>query len=487
MSRITIDARRTGPVISRNIYGHFSEHLGRCIYQGMYVGEDSPIPNEAGMRKDVVEALKAIRVPVMRWPGGCFADEYHWRDGVGPKEQRKRMVNTNWGGVVEDNSFGTHEFMELCRQIGCEPYVNANVGSGTVQEMAEWVEYLNSDSDSTVAKERWANGHKEAFGVKFWGVGNENWGCGGSMRPEYYADVYRRYQTYCRRYGENKLFKIACGASDFNYKWTEVLMENAARYMDGYTVHYYTVTHDWAHKGSATEFTPEEYYLTLSKASRMDELVTEHSKIMDHYDPERRIALIVDEWGTWHDVEPGTNPGFLYQQNTMRDAMVAAITLNIFNRHAERVRMANIAQTVNVLQSVVLTEGAKIALTPTYYVFDLFKAHQDATLVDCFVSTGDVGGETPVAQISASASLKDGALTLTAANTSAGEAAEVEVELLGMEAASVEGRILTGAIDARNDFDGEQVKVEPFTGFQKTEKGLLIQLPACAVAEITIR
>ena len=233
MTRITIDARRKGAVINRNIYGHFSEHLGRCIYQGMFVGEDSPIPNEKGMRADVVAALKNIRVPVLRWPGGCFADEYHWRDGVGPQEKRRRMVNTNWGGVVEDNSFGTHEFMELCRQIGCEPYVNANVGSGTVQEMAEWVEYLNSDSDSTVAQERRANGHDKAYGVKYWGVGNENWGCGGNMRPEFYADVYRRYQTYCRSYGDNKLFKIACGASDFNYEWTKVLMERAARYFDG--------------------------------------------------------------------------------------------------------------------------------------------------------------------------------------------------------------------------------------------------------------
>ena len=488
MTRITIDARRKGAVINRNIYGHFSEHLGRCIYQGMFVGEDSPIPNEKGMRADVVAALKNIRVPVLRWPGGCFADEYHWRDGVGPQEKRRRMVNTNWGGVVEDNSFGTHEFMELCRQIGCEPYVNANVGSGTVQEMAEWVEYLNSDSDSTVAQERRANGHDKAYGVTYWGVGNENWGCGGNMRPEFYADVYRRYQTYCRSYGDNKLFKIACGASDFNYEWTRVLMERAARYFDGLTLHYYTVTGDWAHKGSATAFTADEYYTTLFKASRMDELVTGHSQIMDRYDPEKRVALIVDEWGTWHDVEPGTNPGFLYQQNTMRDALVAAITLNIFNRHADRVRMANLAQTVNVLQSVVLTEGSKLVLTPTYHVFDLYKAHQDAELVDCYVETGDVGVEGAcVRQVSASASVKDGALTLTAANASCDAPAEIEIELNGIEANAVCGRILTGRMDAKNDFDETNVEIQPFMAIERTDKGLKLTLPACAVAEITVK
>ena len=440
------------------------------------------------MRADVVAALKNIRVPVLRWPGGCFADEYHWRDGIGPKEKRQRMVNTHWGGVVEDNSFGTHEFMELCRQIGCEPYVNANVGSGTVQEMAEWVEYLNSDGDSTVAQERWANGHKEPFGVRYWGVGNENWGCGGNMRPEYYADVYRRYQTYCRSYGENKLFKIACGPSDGNVRWTEVLMENAGRYMDALTMHYYTVPGEWRHKGSATDFTEAEYFTTLFKASRMDELIQAHTEIMNRYDPECRVGLIVDEWGTWYDVEPGTNPGFLYQQSTMRDAMVAAITLNIFNRHAGRVVMANLAQTVNVLQSVVLTEGNKLVLTPTYHVFDLYKAHQDATLVDCHVESGEVGVEDArLPQLTASASVKDGALTLTAANVAPDAPAEIELELTGIAANSVSGRVLAGKMDSKNDFDDTRVAIAAFDGFEWTEKGQKLTLPACAVVELTIR
>ena len=317
------------------------------------------------MRTDVVEALRAIRMPVLRWPGGCFADEYHWEDGIGPKEGRKRMVNTHWGGVVEDNSFGTHEFMELCRQIGCEPYVNANLGSGTVREMAEWVEYLNSDGDSTVVKKRWANGRKESYGVKYLGVGNESWGCGGNMLPEYYANEYRRYQTYCRNYGDHKLVRIACGPSSDDYHWTETLMKMAAPLMDALTLHFYTLpTGVWKDKGSATQFDKALYYATLCGALKMDELVTKHLQVMDKYDPEHRVGLIVDEWGAWYNVEPGTNPGFLYQQNTMRDALLAAMTLDVFNKHCDRVVMANIAQTVNVLQAVVLTEGDQMVLTP---------------------------------------------------------------------------------------------------------------------------
>ena len=488
MAKITINPRRSIGTINKNIYGHFSEHLGRCIYQGMFVGKDSKIPNVNGMRTDVVQALKKIGVPVLRWPGGCFADEYHWQDGIGPQESRKRMVNTNWGGVVEDNSFGTHEFMELCSQIGCEPYVNANVGSGTVREMAEWVEYLNSEGDSSVVRTRWANGRKEPFNVKYWGVGNESWGCGGNMRPEYYADEFRRYQTYCRNYGKNRLFRIACGPNTDDYNWTEVLMRQAGKFMNGLTLHYYTVCNDWRHKGSSTQFTVEEFYKTLKKAAYMDTLVKGHSKIMDRYDPEHRVGLIVDEWGTWYDVEPGTNPGFLYQQNTMRDALVAAITLNIFNRHCDRVVMANLAQTVNVLQSVVLTEGDQMVLTPTYHVFDLYKAHQDAKALDCFVETKMIGVEEEyqIEKITASASEKDGKITLTLANTSDRDAEDVEIKLLDTEAGKVQARILQGKMDAYNDFGKETVAVAAFDGVKK-ENGLLkATVPACAVVEITL-
>ena len=491
MAKLYINAAAKKSRISRNIYGHFSEHLGRCIYNGLYVGEDSAIPNVNGMRSDVVEALKNIRVPVLRWPGGCFADEYHWKDGVGPKASRKKMINTHWGGVLEDNSFGTHEFLEFCRQVGCEPYINGNVGSGTVQEMSEWVEYMTFDGVSPMADLRKQNGHEAPWKIKYFGVGNENWGCGGNMRPSYYADEYRRYQTYLRNYGDNKIYRIACGPNGADYGWMETLMDIAAPFMDGISLHYYTVPGpDWNNKTSATDFNEELYYRTLFNARKMDELVTRHSAIMDRYDPEKRIGLIVDEWGTWYDVEPGTNPGFLYQQNTMRDAMVAALTLNVFNAHSDRVRMANIAQMVNVLQAVILTEGEKMLLTPTYHIFDLYQCHQDADLLESCLDTPKAGalpGE-QVPQLSASASMdQNGVIHITAANLSASEPCPVECALDGFAARKVSARILAGRMDACNTFDApETVKPAPFDGVSLTEKGLSFTLPACSAAEITV-
>ena len=485
-AKIKMNVANKGAVINKNIYGHFSEHLGRCIYGGLFVGEGSAIPNVKGMRTDVVEALKNIKVPVLRWPGGCFADEYHWEDGIGPQEGRKRMVNTNWGGVVEDNSFGTHEFLELCEQLGCDPYINANVGSGTVREMAEWVEYLNSEGDSTVVKKRWANGRKDPWGVKFWGVGNESWGCGGNMRPEYYADEFRRYNTYSRNYGENKLYRIACGPNVDDWAWTEGLMKVAGKHCDAITLHNYTIpSGNFEIKGSATEFDTEEYYATLRETSKMDRLIQGHLDIMNKYDPEHRVGLIVDEWGTWYKVEPGTNPGFLYQQNTMRDAMVAAINLNIFNSHADRVVMANIAQTVNVLQAVILTDGDQMIKTPTYHVFDLYKAHQDATLVPVAVACDAVEG---VQQLTASASVKEGVLTVTAANVAADKAEKVVLDIAGMDVKNVSVRILTGEIHARNTFEDQHaVEIADFADFAVTAEGIEMTLPACSVVEVTVR
>ncbi len=451
MTRVSVDPKHGEGTINRNIFGHFSEHLGRCIYGGVYVGENSPIPNENGMRKDVVEALKKIHLPVLRWPGGCFADEYHWEDGVGPKENRRRMVNTNWGGVVEDNSFGTHEFLELCRQVGCEPYINANVGSGTVREMAEWVEYLNQSGDSTLARRRAENGHPDPFHVRYWGVGNESWGCGGNMRPEYYADEYRRYQTYCRTYGKDKLYRIACGPSVDDYRWMEVLMERAAFCMDGISLHHYTIPGPWEEKGSATEFDEDKYYYTLERADYMETLIRNHSSIMDRFDPQKRIGLIVDEWGCWFDVEKGTNPGFLYQQNTMRDAMVAAMTLHIFIRHHDRVHMANLAQLVNVLQSVILTEGDKMILTPTWHVFDLLQGHMDGEALPCTSFCGKL--PRGVDQITAAASLKDGKITITLANLSMTDAEEVTIDLGREEKHDAVCRMLTGEVHEHNTFE----------------------------------
>ncbi len=491
MSRLIVNTEKKKSRINRNIYGHFSEHLGRCIYGGIYVGEDSDIPNENGMRKDVVEALKKIKVPVLRWPGGCFADEYHWKDGIGPKENRKKMVNTHWGGVVEDNSFGTHEFLELCRQIGCEPYINGNMGSGTVQEMSEWMEYMTFDGVSPMANLRAENGHAEPWKIKYFGVGNENWGCGGNMRPSYYADEYRRYQTYVRNYGDNRVFKIACGPNGPDYNWTEEVMKIAGRYMDGLSLHYYTVPGEWSSKGSATEFSVSDYYNTLKKTLKMEEIITRHEEVMSRYDAEHRVGLIVDEWGAWYDVEPGTNPGFLYQQNTMRDAIVAAVNLNIFNEHSDRVVMANIAQMVNVLQSVILTEGDKMILTPTYHVFDLYKSHQDATLLDSYLETEEIGTEeyhVPNLSVSVSED-SEGTINVTVANLSADTSYPLDCVLTGAPAEKrVTGELLTGAIGDYNDFEnGEKVTPVKAENITVTEAGFQYEMAPCSVAHFAVK
>lgn len=490
MAEYHIHADRPASRIDRNLYGHFSEHLGRCIYGGIFVGEDSPIANTNGIRSDVAEALRRIRVPVLRWPGGCFADEYHWKDGIGPRSARKKMINTNWGGVVEDNSFGTHEFMELCRQIGCEPYICGNVGSGTVQEMSEWVEYLNFDGVSPMADLRRQNGRDAAWGLQYLGVGNESWGCGGNMLPEYYAHLYRRYQTYTRRYGAHKLFKIACGPNGGDVAWTDTVMKMAGRMMDGLSLHYYTIPGEsWQHKGSATEFDDREYYVTVQRALKMDELLTQHSAVMDRYDPEKRVALVVDEWGNWFDVEPGTNPGFLYQQNTMRDALTAAVNFNIFHKHSDRVRMANIAQMVNVLQSVILTDGDRMVLTPTYYIFEMFQPHRDARLVESAIETFPVGvGDAQVPDLSESASVDDdGRLTVTLCNLSLGESKPVHAIVKGLACRDVEGVILTAEIHAANTFEKpETVHPAAFAGCKLTKTGFDTVLPPRSVVRLRL-
>mgnify|MGYP005759240247 FL=1 len=482
--------------INPELQGHFSEHLGRCIYEGIYVGENSDIPNVNGMRKDVVEALKEIQVPVLRWPGGCFADEYHWKDGIGPKEKRKKMINTHWGGVVEDNSFGTHEFMELCRQLGCKTYINGNMGSGTVQEMSEWVEYMTFEGVSPMADLRKANGHEEPWQVDYFGVGNENWGCGGNMRPEFYGDTYRRYQTYVRNYHQDKpIYKIACGANAGDYHWTDKVLEttfdHGNGFMNGMSLHYYTLsTGNWQKKGSALEFDEADWYRTLKATLKMEELIKGHGAIMDQYDPEKKIGMVIDEWGTWYDVEPGTNPGFLYQQNTMRDALVAGINLNLFHKNCDRVKMANIAQMVNVLQAVILTDGDRMVKTPTWHVFHLYKVHQDAELVESYVETKQVGVEegVQIPDLSESASVgKDGKLYITLTNASLEEAGEVEAVLAETPVKSVQAQILTGAMKAHNTFDApDEVHTASFTQFVIKENKIEFTIPACSVLQLEV-
>ncbi|MGG4143305.1 alpha-N-arabinofuranosidase [Paenibacillus algorifonticola] len=491
-NQITINADIAKGTINRNIYGHFSEHLGRCIYEGFWVGEDSVIPNTKGIRNDVVEALKKLNIPVLRWPGGCFADEYHWKDGIGPSEERKRMINTHWGGVVENNHFGTHEFLLLCEQLGCEPYISGNVGSGTVQEMSEWVEYMTFDGVSPMAELREKNGREKPWKLKYFGVGNENWGCGGNMRPEYYADLYRRYQTYVRNYGDNEIYRIACGPNVDDYKWMEVLMREAASKMDGISLHYYTVPKDWQDKGAATGFPEDEWALTLRKALWMEELITKHSAIMDQYDPEKRVGLIVDEWGTWFNTEPGTNPGFLYQQNSIRDALVAGLTLHIFHDHCDRVQMANIAQIVNVLQSVILTEGEKMLLTPTYHIFDMFKVHQDAELLDTHTSSARYEhGDEKLPQISVSASkAADGKIHISLCNLDHSAEADVSIALRGLTQGlkTMKGTVLSGtAIDSHNTFEQPNA-VEPaaFTSFTWDGAQVSAKLPAMSVTVLEL-
>lgn len=497
MAKLFINAENKKSVIEPEIYGHFSEHLGRCIYEGLYVGENSYIENVNGMRTDVVNALKEIDIPVLRWPGGCFADEYHWKDGIGDKAKRKKMINTHWGGVTEDNSFGTHEFFELCRQLGCKAYVNGNLGSGTVQEMSEWVEYITFGGLSPMSELRKENGSEEPWVLDFFGVGNENWGCGGNMTPEYYGNEYRRYQTYVRQYNPDRpVKKVCCGANIDDYHWTEGVMKTCFDhvpevfhgFMDYLSLHYYVHPEGWEIKGSATEFDAETWYKTLGKALYMDELIRRHSAIMDQYDPEKKVGLSVDEWGNWFTVEPGTNPGFLYQQNTVRDALVAGITLDIFNKHSDRVKMACLAQMVNVLQSVILTEGEKMLRTPTYHVFHMYRYHQGAELLESYISGAEETGsdEWKVPALHESVSVKDGVITATINNLSCDKEEELEVDIAGADKYDIiEARILTDEMHAYNTFENPDKVIEKEYSDYSVDGNLVkLVLPPASVVEL---
>ncbi len=499
-----LHADQPGPVVNKNIYGHFAEHLGRGIYEGIWVGPDSPIPNTRGIRNDVVAALKELNIPVLRWPGGCFADEYHWKDGIGPREKRPSMINTHWGGVVEDNSFGTHEFMDLVEQLGTEAYVTGNVGSGTPQEMMEWVEYMTSDAISPMANLRRQNGREKPWHVAYFGIANEPWGCGGNMRPEYYADEFRRYNTFVKNYDRTKpIYRIAAGANAEDYTWTEVLMSVAGRRMDGLSLHYYTLpTGNWRTKGSATQFGEDLWFSTLKRTLRMDELITKHAAVMDKAESEMRpgpfpgankkVGLAVDEWGAWYDQEPGSHPGFLYQQNTLRDALVAALNFHIFQRHADRVVMANIAQTVNVLQAMILTDKEKMLRTPTYWVFEMFKVHQGGTFLPVELQSPDyVFGQEKIPMVSASATrAADGsAIHLSLANTSPTQGVTVNVKLAGFTPKSVKGRVLTGAtMSAHNTFEAPNaVQPADFGGAAVRGDALEVKLPARSVVVLALK
>jgi alpha-L-arabinofuranosidase len=497
VNTVVLHADAAKDTISRFIYGQFAEHLGHCIYEGVWVGENSTIPNTRGLRNDVVAALKGIKVPSIRWPGGCFADEYHWKDGIGPRADRPKMVNSNWGGVTEDNSFGTHEFMDLCGQLGCEPVVCGNIGSGTVKEMSDWVQYITSDGDNPMTALRKKNGREKPWSVKFWCVGNETWGCGGIMSADHYANELARYSFFLKNYGGSALCKIASGGLEEDYDWTETIMKKwkgvdgwLKGYLGAYSLHFYTVA-EWNHKGSATNFVENDWFRTLAKTLKMEELVTKHSAVMDKYDSTKSIGLMVDEWGNWFDVEPGTNPGFLYQQNTLRDAMVAAVNLNIFHKHCDRVKMTSVAQMVNVLQAMILTRGSEIVLTPTYYVFKMYSVHQNAVNIPVDVTSESYTNDgVSIPAVSASASkAKDGKIHISLANLHPEKAQSVRCELKGVTGTKVAGEIITAAaLNAYNDFGkSESVKIGPFSGAQVKNGVLTVALPAKSIVTLEVQ
>lgn len=486
MTDIKIQIDKNAPIISKHVYGHFAEHLGRCIYGGLYVGDSSAIPNTAGVRDDIIKALKELKIPNLRWPGGCFADTYHWKDGIGPQENRPTIVNTWWGGVTENNSFGTHDFLNLCEVLGAEPYLAGNVGSGQVQELADWVQSTNFKGTSPMSDLRRENGREEPWTVKFWGVGNEAWGCGGNMRADYYADIYRKYATFMSGADvEGGLYKIASGASDADYHWTEVLMKNIPHGMlQGVALHHYSVI-DWEAKGPDTDFSEGGYFKTMKQSWLMEELIQKHTAIMDTYDADKKVDLVVDEWGGWYNVSEGTNPGFLYQQNTMRDAMIAGMNLNIFNNHADRVKMANLAQIVNVLQAVILTEGQKMILTPTYHVMKMYNVHQDAQLLPVSFESPEYtfdGESLPAITASASRD-KNKAVHISLVNIDSKRENSISVDVSGLKIKNITGTILKSeTLQDHNTFDNpNKIHPQEFKIFKLKNGTLEMELPPFSV------
>jgi alpha-L-arabinofuranosidase len=477
--------RGSGVVINRNIYGHFAEHLGRCIYDGFY--------RNGEIRMDVVNALKRIQVPNLRWPGGCFADRYHWRDGIGPKEKRPLRVNSTWGMAAEDNSFGTAEFLQLCQLIGCEPYLAGNMGTGSPKEMSDWVEYLNFNGHTALTDERKSNGHPDSYHVKYLGVGNESWGCGGNMTPEYYANLFKQYSGYLVDFPGSPLFKIASGPSDYDFNWTDVFLKNVQLdQLNGLSLHYYTIpSGNWDKKGSATQFSDSEYFATMQRALRMDFIISTHEGIMNRYDPEKKLALIVDEWGVWTDAEPGTNPAFLFQQNSLRDALIAGSTLNIFNNHCERVRGANLAQSVNVLQSLILTDKDRMLLTPTYHVFDLYKIHQGAKLLPIHIESPFwYNGKDSLPVVNASASRdSNGVIHISLVNLDPNHTVSVNATLNDLNYQSVSGQILSSAkITDINSFeDPGHISIQAFGAAKKQGNMLRVELPSTSIVVLTLK
>jgi len=496
---LSIDASKPGARIDRNLFGQFAENLGHGLYEGIWVGPDSPIPNTRGIRNDVVSALRELKVPNVRWPGGCFADQYHWRKGIGPREQRPATVNSAWGDVIDTNAFGTDEFMDFIQQIGSLPYVSVNVGSGTPQEAAEWLEYMTAAAPTALAKERAANGHPEPYKVGFLGLGNESWDCGGAMTPDYYVSQMKVYSRFVlnmnpAQRAKDQMPKIAVGPGTPDTEWTEAVMKAWKKHtwawdINGVSLHWYTVPDGWPPSTNSEKFGLDDYAKTLKSTLFMDEFLRKQEAVMDKYDPEKKVTISVDEWGAWHAPLAGSNPAFLVQQNSIRDAILASLNLNIFARHADRVRMANIAQMINVLQAMILTDKEKFVLTPTFFVFKMYVPFQDATFVPVSTDTGAITqGGISLPRIDAiAAKAADGKLLLEITNLDAENPVIIDADTNGLIAKSASAETLTGAaVDSINTFASPNTVVPKPTAVKIQDGKLSLTVAPRSVTIVSI-
>ncbi len=496
---LSVDATKPGPKIDRNLFGQFAENLGHGLYEGIWVGPDSSIPNTRGIRNDVVAALRELKVPNVRWPGGCFADQYHWRKGIGPRDKRPATVNSAWGDVIDTNAFGTDEFMDFIDQIGSTPYVSINVGSGTPEEAAAWLEYMTAAAPTALAKERAANGHPEPYNVGFLGIGNESWDCGGAMTPDYYVSLMKVYSRFVlnmnpAQRSKNQMLKIAVGPGTPDTAWTEAVMQAWKKHtwawdINGVSLHWYTVPNGWPPSTASERFGIDDYAKTLKSTLFMDEFLRKQEAVMDKYDPEKKVTLSVDEWGAWHAPLSGSNPAFLVQQNSVRDAILASLNLNIFARHADRVRMANIAQMINVLQAMILTDKKKMVLTPTYYVFKMYVPFQDATFIPVAFDAGTyTHGSVILPHVDAIAAKgADGKLLLEITNLDAENPATIDVDVAGIAARSAKAETLTGvAVDSINTFDSPNTVVPKPTAVKVQNGKLSLTVASRSVTVISI-
>jgi len=504
-----------GP-IAPELYGHFAEHLGGVVYDGIWVGDGSPVPNDGGIRRSLVERLKQIKAPVIRWPGGCFADSYDWRDGIGPRASRATRTNF-WVNTkvpaspsqYDPNSFGTVEFARFCKLAGAQPYLAANIRSLPAKDLYQWIEFCNSPAGTTtLAGVRAAEGSPDPLNVVYWGVGNEPWGCGGDFSPEDYAVELKRYTAWVPSY-DLQLRYIAAGANSGDVEWTRRFFDKLtagnpgmAGRLWGFSFHHYAwnvssgKTTDWNEgKGPAVGFTIEQHYELLRDADKMDGFITAHWQTMGQFDRARKVKLVVDEWGAWHKPGSESDPSHtLGQVSTLRDALLAGLTLDTFQRHADKVGMANIAQLVNCLQSLFVAHESKFIVTPNYHVFQMYMDHMGAESVRTEfmaprVSYQRNGQPATFWGLAGSASRRDKTVTLTVVNPSAADARETTVSVRGAKIASAAITTLTaGALDAHNSFDAPDAvptpKESPVTPGAAGD--LIVTLPKASVSKLRL-